>query len=171
VIRTGQNKGPRQIVECPEYYDLLPDLFCITDPDLQFNAELPEDFLANLIRLTNELKVGKAGFALRIDDSHLMHQGKFEINRNTYHATEWENQYWKTSLGKLKDGSPVYKADIDTTFAVYNKKFFSRETFFDAVRVAGRYACRHLPWYRESIVGEQELSFYRATQKHALCGA
>ena len=171
VIRTGQNKGPRQIVECPEYYDLLPDMFCITDPDLELNAELPEDFLANLIRLTNELEVGKAGFALRIDDAHLMHEGKFEINLNTYHATEWESQYWETGLGNLKDGSPVYKAAIDTTFAVYNKKFFTPDSFFEAIRVGGKYACRHLPWYRQSIVGEQELSFYRATQKHALCGA
>jgi FkbM family methyltransferase len=171
VIRTGQNKGPRQIVECLEYYDLLPELFCITDPDLEFNAALPEDFLSNLIRLTNELKVGKAGFALRIDDAHLMHEGKFEINRKTYHAAEWESQYWQKNLGSLKDGSPVYKADIDTTFAVYNKKFFTPDSFFEAIRVGGNYACRHLPWYRESIVGEQELSFYRATQRHALCGA
>jgi FkbM family methyltransferase len=171
VLRTGQNKGPRQILESPEYYDLLPDLFCITDPDLEFNAELPEDFLANLVRLTNELKVGKAGFALRIDDAHLMHDGKFEINRKTYHAVEWESQYWKAGLGALRDGSPVYRANIDTTFAVYNKKFFDRTSFFDAVRVGGKYACRHLPWYRQSIVGEQELSFYRATQKHTQCGA
>ena len=171
VIRTGQNKGPRQIIECPEYYDLLPDLFCITDPDLEFNAGLPEDFLANLIRLTNELKLGKAGFALRIDDAHLMHDRKFKINLNTYHATEWESQYWETCLGTLRDGSPVYKAAIDTTFAVYNKKFFTPDSFFGAVRVGGRYACRHLPWYQRSMVEEQELSLYRATQKHALCGA
>ncbi|WP_263377091.1 FkbM family methyltransferase [Granulicella aggregans] len=170
VIRTGQNKGPRQIVECPEYYDLLPDLFCITDPDLEFNAELPEDFLANLIRLTNELKVGKAGFALKIDDSHLMHAGTFEINRKTYHPTEWEQQYWETRVGILKDGSPVYKAGLGTTFAVYNKKFFNPNTFVDAVRVGGRYACRHLPWYRESIVGQEERAFYGATHKHARCG-
>jgi len=155
VIRTGQNKGPRQIVECPEYYDLLPDLFCVTDPDLEFNADLPEDFLANLIRLTNELQIGKAGFALRIDDAHLMHENKFEINQKTYSATEWEIQYWKTGLGKLRDGSPVYKADIDTTFAVYNKKFFTPDSFLGAIRVAGNYACRHLPWYRQVLIGEQ----------------
>ncbi len=171
VIRTGRNLGPRQVVLEPDHFQHLPEIFCVTDPDLELNPALPRNFLSSLIRLTNELQIGKAGLALRIDDAAAMHPGRFTINGSSYHATEWEAQYWSTQVGALYDGSPVYKAAIDTTFAVYNKRYFKADSFFDAVRVAGNYTCRHLPWYRESIVGEQELATYRALEKHALCGA
>jgi hypothetical protein len=54
---------------------------------------------------------------------------------------------------------------IDTTFAVYNKKYFRRDAPFEAVRVAGLFTCRHLPWYRDSRLPLQEEEFYRRTAR------
>lgn len=48
-------------------YKLLPDVFAYTDPDLQFNENLPLDFLEKLSQLTIEFPVFKAGFALSLN--------------------------------------------------------------------------------------------------------
>ena len=165
VVRTGENNGPRDIVLRSANYECLPDVFCVTDPDLEFNPILPNDFLAHLLRLTRKHRVGKAGMALRIDDAGLMHDKKFHADGREYHATEWELQFWREHIDNLEDGSPVFRSPIDTTFALYNKNFFSPDNFLQAVRVAGRYTCRHLPWYRDSGLSAAEETLYRATQK------
>ena len=80
---------------------------------------------------------------------------------------EWESQFWVNRIDTLPEASPVYLADIDTTFALYNKKFFSRDRFYRAVRVAGNYTSFHLPWYKDNGMKPQEDSQYRATQKYS----
>lgn len=39
----------------------------------------------------------------------------------------------------------VYYADIDTTFALCNKKYFN-----NSIRVASNFTAKHLPWYYDS---------------------
>ncbi len=168
VIRNEFNAGPREAVLSAVSSDCIPDIFCVTDPDLEFNAQLPEDFLAQLALLTRTYKLGKAGFALRLDDAHLMHQKKFTIIGKEWHVQEWEEQFWKEPMDVLLDGSPVYRAIIDTTFAVYNKRHFTPNSFYLAARVAGDYTCRHLPWYRASGIPWEEENFYRKSQKYSL---
>ena len=72
-----------------------------------------------------------------------------------------------TLLTATADGAPVYRADIDTTLALYNKKFFVRKKqgFYHGLRVAGKFTARHLPWYRERVITEAEENSYAATQK------
>ena len=165
VIRLPDNKGPHDLVLSETNYACLPDVFCVSDPDLQFNPAMPKDFLFDLLTLTNKFQVGKAGLALDLSDRHLMHDEKFLFGEHYYHIWEWEGQFWREPLDRLADGSLVYKSKIDTTFALYNKKYFKREYFWEALRVAGPYACRHLPWYRDTKLPALEDSHYRATQK------
>jgi len=165
VIRTGQNHGPRHTLLNTTHYNLLPELFCVTDPDLELNPEMPEDFISELARVTEHFKIGKAGLALRIDDADKMHGEKFFIQGREYHVPEWEQQWWKDEVGRMADGSRIYRAVTDTTFAVYNKKYFTPHLFFESVRVAGTYTCRHLPWYRDNGLNATEEHFYRSTQK------
>jgi hypothetical protein len=61
-----------------------------------------------------------------------------------------------------------YKARIDTTFALYNKRYFDPQEPLEAIRVAGRFTCRHLPWYRDSGLTTAEEAQYRASQKFSL---
>ena len=168
VIRTGNNLGPRETILEAIGSDCVPDIFCVTDPDLEFNPQLPGNFLAELASLTKHYKLGKAGFALRLDDAHRMHQRKFTIIGKEWHVTEWEQQFWKEPMEQLRDGSPVFRAIIDTTFAVYNKRYFTPNAFYLAVRVAGNYTCRHLPWYQSSLLPPEEESYYRSSQKYSL---
>ncbi|HEX8166744.1 MAG TPA: FkbM family methyltransferase [Beijerinckiaceae bacterium] len=161
VIRNTANEGPHNIYRDPGSFALLPPLFCITDPDLLFNPAMPDDFVAQLAALTEEHSIGKAGLALDISDPPAMRQESFEIQGKQWKIWEWEEQFWREPLTSLPTGEPVYKALIATTFAVYNKRFFDRANTHSAVRVAGRYTCRHLPWYRDSGLPPDEEAFYR----------
>ena len=149
------------IFKDPTIYDSMPSLFALTDPDLLFNRHLPSSFIIDLISLTHEYKIGKAGFALDISNREIMRQETFPLN-GQQHIWEWESQFWEDLVGEI-NGSPVYRALIDTTFAVYNKEWFNPDDSRHAVRVAGDYTARHLPWYRGSIVPKDEREYYART--------
>lgn len=166
VHRLNANPGPRHFFRDAAFYENLPQHFCMTDPDLEFNPELPPDFLEHLIELTSRHRVGKAGFALDISEPNKMIQEPFLIEGRHYRIWEWEAHFWKHPLETGVRDIP-YRAWIDTTFAVYNKEFFRAEDYLDAIRVAGRYTARHLPWYAEHSVPADEAAFYGKTSKHS----
>lgn len=157
-LRLGCNAGPRAV-----WYNLdaVPTYFCITDPDLLFNAALPDDFLDELIDLTETYLIGKAGFALCIDDRELMLQEQFRHCEGRMTIWEAEAKNWQVSMSDSERADPLYLADIDTTFALYNKAHFDITRPFEAIRVAGRYTARHLPWYVENGLPADEAAFYR----------
>ena len=165
IIYEAENKGPRHVFEDVNSYRLLPEYFCLTDPDLEFSPDLPKDFLEQLIGLTEAHRVGKAGFSLDISEPEKMRQEDFMIGEKSYKIWDWEAQFWLNPLPSDLAGNPVYKATIDTTFAIYNKKFFKPENPLDAVRVAGAFTCRHLEWYRDTRFAPGEESHYRKTSK------
>ena len=167
ITHLRHNQGPRHLFLDEDNLLCLPDYFCITDPDLRFNPEMPQDFLLMLLKLTNSLQIGKAGFALDIQDRDQMRAEKFNYDGEHLQIWEWEERYWKVQAGFANDGSPIYHAAIDTTFALYNKKFFKPENFLAAVRIAGKYTCKHLPWYKNVDIPVAERNFYRTTQQHS----
>jgi FkbM family methyltransferase len=167
VIAQAANKGPRQIYSDPESFTLLPQIFCVTDPDLLLSVEMPDDFVAQLVALTERLYIGKAGLALDIADPTVMRQEEFQIKDRHWKIWEWEQQFWREPLEALPGGDPVYRAAIDTTFAVYNKRFFDPHDPLNAVRVAGRFTCRHLPWYRERGLPLEEEQFYKDQARYS----
>jgi len=177
VVHLNDNRGPHYIFREDREFDALPNLFCVTDPDLEFNQQLPDDFLIELIGLTEEFRVGKVGFSLDVSDKAAMREDDFQNSSRICKIWEWEQQFWEDQIGSTRSGDPIYRADIDTTFAVYNKKYFSRDNFYDALRLAGRYTCRHLPWYRDNGMAETEAAYYASTQKFSTyfspikCGA
>lgn len=166
VIRNAENTGPRQLLRDAPFYESLPQHFCITDPDLAFHPELPSDFIQRLIDLTEAHQIGKAGFALDISEPEKMIQTAYQIGEERCRIWEWEAQFWQTPIEAAAE-DPAYRALIDTTFAVYNKAFFRAERPLEAIRVAGRFTARHLPWYREHQLPPDEAAFYRATSRHS----
>lgn len=170
ILRLNANPGPRYFFRDAKFYDSLPQHFCITDPDLEFNPALPPDFLRHLLDLTVRHQVGKAGFATDISEPERMHQQQFQIGEERCHIWEWEAQSWQNPIA-AEGEDMAYLARIDTTFAVYNKEFFDTADYLAAIRVAGRYTARHLPWYRNHALPTEEAAFYRATSKHSFyCG-
>lgn len=162
VVRLPENIGPHYVFRNQVLFPALPPHFCVTDPDLEFNKNLPSDFMEQLLDLTEEFKVGKAGFAIDISDKESMIETEFIIHGKRRKVWEWEFHNWSH---RLRD--QIYKAGIDTTFAVYNKKYFTKEKFYDAVRVAGDFTCRHLPWYKENRLPKDEEEFYRKASRYS----
>jgi len=134
----------------------FPRIFAISDPDLEFNTKLPDNFLETLINLTNQYKKGKVGFALDISDAE-----KFYPDPNYtlgVSIEEWEKRFWVNPINHPE--LELYDAGIDTTFCVVNKEF--KETG-NAIRVAGDFTCKHIPWYVDwqKQLSEDEWDYYK----------
>jgi FkbM family methyltransferase len=162
IRRFPTNDGPRRVWEDRSFFDGLPQVFAVTDPDLELSARLPSDFIEQLFELTNQHRVGKAGFALDISEPDQLRQDDFLIAGRLQKIWEWEGQFWNDEIQPN-----VYRGLIDTTFAVYNKEFFDHGEPLSAVRVAGDFTCRHLPWLRSFELPAAEVAYYRRTNRHS----
>lgn len=171
IIYLRENIGPRAIWLIAEFYAAMPDIFCVSDPDIEFNGSLPENFVSDLTSLTNRFQIGKAGFALDISDHAVLRQKKFRHADGWKHIWESEAEHWVNEVTDDPIGEPIYFADLDTTFALYNKKFFSPSAPFNAIRVGGRFTARHLPWYQDSQVPREEREFYEKTALYSYYSA
>jgi hypothetical protein len=184
VTRLERNFGPHEIF-APEAGVGWPDVFALTDPDLQFNPRMPVTFRQDLYKIATACGVWKCGLALSLDDAELFKPGPYVCGHT---IAEWEKRFWsvqvkvdesETNLLK-RAGAQVYKAEVDTTFAVYLRDH-PRTSFLQAVRVSGLYCARHLPWYsnqhdvvsgHDSTAGEiimpdsKESSYYYNTSLH-----
>lgn len=114
------------------------DYIVYTDSDIELNPDTPDDFIEQLINIAQSSKiegVNKIGLALKIDDLPNTEMSKFVINH--------ESQFWNNKcMGEVE----LYNSDIDTTFAVIDPK----EPFtYKALRVAGNFTCKHIPWYTD----------------------
>jgi len=146
VLRNERNTAPQIDLEHNRHvYEMLPDYFILTDPDLQFHPGLPHDFVQRLFELSNRLGCYKIGFALDIADHDLMFEGVYFAERSIY---EWEKEFWTRPI-ESEDGYELYHAAIDTTFHLVNKNV---ENHHFHIRVAGNFTAKHLPWYRENPV-------------------
>jgi len=138
VIKTDVHREP---FKARNYvFDQLPEYFCFTDPDLEYNKNLPYDFIKKLIEISNKHNVHKVGFSLKISDFNEMYQDKYFLDKNIF---DWEVKWWRN---KIKDELyDLYDAEIDTTFALYNKNIQAINN--NSLRIGGNFICKHLPWY------------------------
>lgn len=148
VIRNEYNRGPWvDKINNTMIYDLMPDKFVLTDPDLEYNPKLPNNFVDILSQLSDELKCEKIGFAISLSDRDEMYQQKSYMNNGSIY--DWESQFWNNRIEHKT--YELYQAPIDTTFCLINKKYFPMQNT-NCVRVAGNFTCRHLPFYLENKV-------------------
>ena len=69
VINNSTNNGPWITkYKNPHIYNRLPNKFIITDPDLKFNENIPNNFIEILSNLSDKYGASKIGFALNISD-------------------------------------------------------------------------------------------------------
>jgi FkbM family methyltransferase len=133
---------------------LVGDLYVLTDPDLQFNPKLPDNFLQNLIDISNHFDSRRVGFALFIDSDAI----RTDITYAGHSIKSWESQFWKNKLVYSPNlNIELYSADIDTTFCLINRRFPHYP-----IRVAGEYTCFHIPWHKnfQNYLEEGEYESY-----------
>jgi hypothetical protein len=165
IVRFTENLGPRVFGERPEFMAILPEYFIVTDPDLIFNPELPKNFISKMKRVIDTYNVSKAGFAIDIDQT----KDKFF---NAAQVRIWEGSYWLNKIDLYPEKDPVYSAPIDTTFCLYKKSIFIKElmekrkgiTATSAVRIAGRFTCQHMGWWKEQPLTPEEELYYNSSQ-------
>lgn len=126
------------------------DYYVYTDPDVVPIEECPLAAVKYFKEVLGRYsQISKVGFGLKIDDlpDHYMHKDK---------VIQWEQAYWQE-----KAESGIYKAKIDTTFALYRTgaKGGWRSP---ALRTGYPYLARHLPWYIDSRQPDEEEQYFIA---------
>lgn len=143
IIHRQHNNGPWIDKDHnSDLYELLPNKFIVTDPDLELNPNLPHNFIDILAELSEKYYCNKIGFALDISDFDQMYQEVYNKNKNIY---DWESQFWNRKLESKE--YELYLGFIDTTFHLYNKRYKKR-----SVRIAGNFVAKHLPWYCDNKI-------------------
>jgi hypothetical protein len=165
VITLEKNAGPHYVLRIPEIYETLEEVFCLSDPDIEFSKKLPIDFLEVLYELTTKYKYGKVGFAIEIPTEDDFENLFVKMDGKIQKMTDWEQQFWKKEIARTEKGDPIYEANIDTTFALYNKKYFNPQDRYRALRVAGSFVSKHLGFYKQSGIPREELDFYQGQNR------
>lgn len=148
----NKNWGHRVFWESGEFDDIVNShYYILTDPDIEFPDNLPENFIVTMLQLLCEYPaVQKVGLALRIDD--------LPENPNSVRIINWEGEFWRYKINNPY-GLQMYDALLDTTFALYRPgKPFGYFSNLRAIRLAGRFTVRHLPWYSNLYGDEQNRS-------------
>lgn len=158
VIRLERNFGPHEIF-APEAGVDWPEVFALTDPDLEFNPLMPNTFREDLLAIARACRVWKCGLALSLKDAEQFADGTYVSGMS---IADWESQFWRHKLEVQGDaaellaraGAEVFRAEVDTTFAVYRRDH-PKASFLQSVRMSGNYSARHLPWYRSQSAAYQ----------------
>ena len=137
---------------------LLPDVYILSDPDLQLNDQMPSNVSDILYNLSIKYKSFKVGLALDLSDSD-----KFIDNANYFRKKtikQWEDQFWENPIDD--EDYILYKAAVDTTFTIVNCNYFKKK-HITGIRIAGIFTCKHLPWYKDTNdkIPEEERNFVR----------
>jgi len=167
VIRLGYNRGPHYALRDLDFYSDLPNYFCLSDPDLQLSPNLPENFIDTFVDISNQFKVGKVGFALEVPKEEEFDQLYMNLDGKLWNMRDWEMQFWKNSIGKTSGGDDLYLTTLDTTFALYNKTYFKPNDRYESIRVGGKFTARHLGFYDQVNIPEDELTYYRNSTRYS----
>lgn len=156
LIRMSINYG-HKVYRLPEIRKIVGDTYFLTDPDISFNSNIPNNWSEILLEISNELKAQKVGFALDINSSDIRN----DITYKGHTIKSWESQFWKNKI--IHPKYELYAAKIDTTFCLINHKHSSLN-----IRIAGNFTCKHRPWHTgwENELMEGELDAYRKNNKY-----
>lgn len=123
--------------------------YIYTDSDIELAEECPVDVIDfMLFNLWRHKAVDKIGLSLSISDlPEHFREKDLVITR--------ESSYWSKKYDKN-----LFDAKVDTTFALYRKNKFGPSGFIKAVRTRPPYTAKHLPWYENSLLENEENLYY-----------
>ena len=153
VIRLTENLGHHAPWRANIVQQCRAPFYVVTDCDLDLEG-VPADLMAVLQQpLTSwHNPPVKSGVALRIDD---LPEWQTQVK-------EWESRFWRQRI--VGDD---YAAPIDTTLAMYRAntpvRIATKVAGVRAVRTAGPYTARHVPWYLDLKNLDAENANYFAT--------
>ena len=153
VLRMSHNYGHRVVYS----HVSTPERYVITDPDLQFNDDMPSDVILQLIGIADDRKCRDVGLALQLPEEGLKTLPTYFEGMS---LMQWERQFWLRPVES--SAYELYLAPTDTTFKLVSKMYSGDNN----VRVAGCFACKHMPWYNtpEVTVPAEEYEWYKREQ-------
>lgn len=152
VLRLRKMHHPRTIPFHPSVKRFIGDsYFVLTDPDILPVKSCPHDAVRHFREVLDRYpELQKVGYGLKIDDLPKQYRHREDVQA-------WESQFWTAPIE-----SNLYRAPIDTTFALYRAHPPSfRYTFMRSARTGAPYLARHLPWYMDSAHPSEEERHYR----------
>lgn len=117
---------------------------CYTDSDIQLHQAFPSNWAEEMIRIADKHKAVKIGCALSLDT--------LPDNQFTKIFKEWEHKYWQYPVEEN-----VFSADVDTTFCLIQRNLGFQ---YQALRVAGNFTAKHIPWYTDFSNLSEEEKYY-----------
>lgn len=122
----------------PRFVDIVRQHYAFTDSDLVPVETAPETFLDDIVELCGEFPgIHKIGLGIKIDDLP-------PDNKQTPQSLKYEAGFRDHKVSHPR--YELYKAPIDTTFAVYTPNtppVYGENT----MRMGGDYMVRHYPFY------------------------
>lgn len=150
VFRLNSNVGYLALWKTGIFKKFRKSYYVYTDSDMCIDEGCPHNFMQHFLELHKKYKMAqKVGFGLRIDDLPDCFKNKDKVIGH-------ESRFWETQVEKS-----VYKAEIDTTFALY-KPFCGgkADRYQQTYRTGFPYVIRHLPWYVDSANPDPEELYY-----------
>ena len=144
---------------CTVYVQLkhtLPKVYILTDPDLELNKNMPRNFAGILYEISEKYKVYKVGLYIeKIKKEDILECSNYDF--------EWDklvhplkNEQYELYFDKVQYGG--------TTFCLVNTKYHKthKKPKRSAMRIAGDFTMKHLPWYKDSLnkIPKKELYMY-----------
>lgn len=150
VVFLDKNYGYLALWKIDLFNQVKSGFYIYTDSDMEIDKNCPNDFVEYFLRIMKQYpKAHKVGFGIRIDDlpDHYI---------NKANVINWERKFWEVRLD-----TQIFKASIDTTFALYRPYCYGpANNLVLNIRTGAPYLIRHLPWYvNSSNLSEEEL-FY-----------
>jgi glycosyltransferase involved in cell wall biosynthesis len=150
VIPLDKNFGYKALWKSGVFDKFKHSYYVYTDSDMEISAECPDDFMLHFLDILKRYPLSqKVGFGLRIDDLPDHFANKESVIKH-------ESQFWTK---EIEHG--VYRADIDTTFALYRPYCKGVASKYQEVyRTGVPYLIRHLPWYvNTNNMSDEELYY------------
>ena len=138
-------------------YQLDKTDYVYTDCDIVPHHDCPNHFLDYFKELLQKFHwAEKIGFGLKIDDLPNYSSLIAHKDQNKEWGQIWQRQtsFWETQLE-----TQVYKAPIDTTFALRRAGTKPGLTW-NAIRTGHPYIAHHLPWYLDERKFDDEYLYY-----------
>lgn len=153
IIRLEKNIGYQAIWKSGVYDRFKRSFYVYTDSDVVPDENCPKDFMKRFLdTLRKYPRCLKVGFGLRIDNLPDHFAQKEAVLAN-------ERRFWKEPLGDC-----LYKAQIDTTFALYRPYCYGPANDHHLmIRTGDPYVACHLPWYADSSNLSNEDYYYIQT--------
>ena len=150
VFLLEQNLGYLALWKSSIHKKFKNQYFVYTDSDVVPIDECPNNFIQYFYELMQIYpRASKIGCALRIDDLPNCYKNKNKV-------IEWETKFWNREIKK-----DIYRAPIDTTFALYRPNAKGPAYNHDfMLRIGGLYQAKHLPWYNDDQNLTEEEQYY-----------